>query len=337
MKLAICHIENSFSERWIKYCQEHGIEYKLVDCYANDIIFQLENCQVLLWNWNDADYKAKKFAKQLIYSLEMIGKKVFPNKKTCWHYDDKVGQKYLLEAIGAPFIETFVFYDKQKALEWVNTASFPKVFKLSVGSAANNVQLVHNKSEAKRLVIKAFNHGFAQFNRFVSFKDKYKIWKINKNYNKTMTLLRAFARLFVPTQLETLMGKEIGYAYFQEFIPNNKYDIRVVTTGKRAFALKRLCRENDFRASGSGVIVYDKDQIDERCVQIALEISQQLEVQSLAYDFVFDQRGNPKIIEISYTYAMEAYDKCEGYWDENCQWNAKKFSPQGWIIEDIIK
>jgi len=337
MKLAIHHFENSFSERWIEYCKKHSIEYKLVDCYDNDIIAQMKECDVLLWNWYDGDYKVKKFARQLTYTLELLGKKIFPNSKTCWHYDDKVGQKYLLEAMGIPFIRTYVFYEKESALKWAKSVTFPKIFKLSVGSGANNVQLVHNKNDANQLIDKAFGKGFSQFDRFVLFKDKFKAWKRDKNSAKLLSFLRSFARLFVPTELESLSGREVGYIYFQEFIPNNKFDIRVVTTGTKAFALKRLCRENDFRASGSGIIVYDKEQIDERCVRIALETSKKLDAQSLAYDFVFDHENNPLIIEISYTYTMKAYDNCEGYWDENLQWHEGKFNPQNWIIENVMK
>ena len=131
--------------------------------------------------------------------------------------------------------------------------------------------------------------------------------------------------------------RERGYVYFQDLIPNNLYDIRVVVVGNRAFALKRLVRENDFRASGSGKIVYDKTQIDLRCIQIAFDINKKLETQSIAYDFVFDTENNPLVIEISYGYAISAYDYCEGFWDENLNWYDEKVTPQYWMIEDLIK
>lgn len=336
MKLAIHHFENSFSERWINFCKENDIDYKLVNCYSNDIIEQMRECDALLWNWHDADYKIKKFARQLTFSLEKQEKVIFPNSKTCWHYDDKVGQKYLLEAIGAPLIPTYIFYDKHSALKWVDTISFPKVFKLSVGSGANNVQLVNDQNDAKRLISKAFGKGFSQFDRSANVKDKYKAWKRDRSLAKLSSLLKSFVRFFVPTELEELSGREVGYIYFQEFIPDNKFDIRVVTTGNRAFALKRFCREDDFRASGSGIIEYKKEQIDERCVKIALEISKKLDVQSMAYDFVFDSNNTPLIVEMSYTYSMKAYDNCEGYWDNTLQWYEGKFNPQFWILEDML-
>lgn len=76
-----------------------------------------------------------------------------------------------------------------------------------------------------------------------------------------------------------------------------------------------MTRNNDFKASGSGNLVFDKNQIDERCVQISFNVNNKLNCQSVAYDFVFDKNNNPLIVEISYGFAMEAYDACLGYWN----------------------
>src|SRR5678815_2299667 len=102
MKLAIHHESPGFSIRWVKYCEENSIPYKIVSCYDSDIVEQLKDCDGLMWHWNQENYKGILFARQLTLSLEKIGKKVFPNVNTAWHHDDKVGQKYLLESIGAP-------------------------------------------------------------------------------------------------------------------------------------------------------------------------------------------------------------------------------------------
>ena len=107
MKIAI-HKSNGFSDRWIEYCKNNSIDYKIVDCYENDIISQLDDCRALMWHHNHINYKHTLFAKSLLFSLEIAGVKVFPNFNTAWHFDDKVGQKYLLEAIGAPLVKSYV-------------------------------------------------------------------------------------------------------------------------------------------------------------------------------------------------------------------------------------
>lgn len=106
----------------------------------------------------------------------------------------------------------------------------------------------------------------------------------------------------------------------------------------KAFSLKRLVRKGDFRASGSGKIIYDKANLDERCVQIAFQVNKSLKTQSIAIDFVFDNNNQPKIVEISFGYAVKAYDECEGFWTEDMQWHqGSHFDFCGWMIEELIK
>ncbi len=334
MKIAIHHRRGSFSYRWIDYCKENDISYKIVNAYDNDIVQQVDDCSAFMWHHTHSDYRDRLFAKQLIYSLEIKGLKVFPDFCSTWHFDDKVGQKYLLEAVGAPLVPTYIFYNKKKALEWANQATFPKVFKLRTGAGSANVALVPDKKKAVRLIRKAFGKGFSQFNRYGNLKERIRRYKEGKD--SLMGVYKGIGRLFVPTELAKMVTREKGYIYFQDYIANNLYDIRVVVVLNKAFAIKRLTRKNDFRASGSGMIMYDKDQIDERCVQIALEVNKRLRSQCTAYDFVFDANNNPLLLEISYGFAPEPYDLCEGYWDESLNWHDGPFNPYGWMV-DLVK
>lgn len=337
MKIAIHHTPGSFSDRWIEYCEEKGIPYKIVDAYRSDIVEQVADCDVFMWHHHHANYKDVLFAKQLLYSLQIAGKKVFPDFTTGWHFDDKVGQKYLLEAIGVPLVPSYVFYTKREALEWVKKTTFPKVFKLRGGAGAANVRLVKSRSQAEQLVTQAFGKGFSQFNRVAYLKERFKKWE--KGKDTLFGVCKGVGRLFMPTEYAKMHSKEKGYIYFQEFIPNNSFDIRIVVIGDdKAFGLKRLVRENDFRASGSGSIVYTKSEIDEKCVRIAFEVAHRLNTQSLALDFVFDSAGKPLIVEISFGYSIRAYYQCEGYWTADMIWHeGKHFDIEGWMIENILK
>jgi len=335
MKIAIYHKPHSFSERWIEYCKEKGIPYKIVNAYDSDIVKQVEDCDAFMWHHHHADYRDALFAKQLLYSLETGGKKVFPDFHTGWHFDDKVGQKYLLEAIGAPLVPSYVFYTKQEALEWVDKTSFPKVFKLRGGAGAANVRLVHSKSEAKRLVRKAFGRGFTQFDRWGYFKESLSKWRRGKA--PFIEVCKGVARLFTSTKFARFHAREKGYAYFQDFVPGNKSDIRVIVISNKAFAIKRLCRPHDFRASGSGSLVYDKSEIDERCVKMSFELAAKLFDSCVALDWIFGEGNEPMIVEMSYGFAMHGYDPCPGYWTSDMQWHEGKFVPQNWMVDGIIE
>lgn len=334
MKIAIHPTKGSFSDRWIAYCEKEGIPYKIVDCYKNDIIRQLEDCTALMWHFHHASPRATLVAKQLLYSVAASGKKVFPDFNTVWHFDDKVGQKYLLEQLGAPLIASYVFYTKEEALEWVNSTSFPKVFKLRSGSSSNNVKLVTSKEAAVHLVNQAFGKGFSQYNAWPNFKERIRKFKHGKT--SFGNVAKGFIRLFYTTEFAKVAGREKGYIYFQEFIENNDCDIRIIVVDEKAFAIKRMVRENDFRASGSGTILYDKGLFDIETVKVALDVTRKLNAQCLAYDFVY-KNGKPLIVEISYGYDNKAYDPCEGYWDKNLNWHEGQFISQNWMVDQMAR
>lgn len=337
MRIAIHHRPGSFSDRWIEYCKKNGIDYKIVNAYDSDIISQVSDCDAFMWHHHQAKMADTLFARQLIYSLEAKGIKCFPDFNTTWHFDDKVGQKYLLEAIGAPLVPSYVFYSKQKALDWIDKMEFPKVFKLRGGAGAVNVSLAHTKAEARKLVKKAFGRGFSQ-NSFKTLLSE----DLRKHKEGRMSFYNVIksigAYIFLPSDYHKMSNLERGYVYFQDFIPNNNYDIRICIVDDKAFALKRFVRKGDFRASGSGNIVYDRGQIDERCVKIAFETNDKLKTQSIAFDFVFDENNNPLIVEISYGYATRAYDKCEGYWDKEMIWHEGNcFDFCGWMVQEVFR
>jgi len=334
IKIAIHHHKGSFSDKWIEYCQKNSIQYKLVDCYASTIIDDLKDYDVLMWHWHHNDYKAILFARQLIYSLELMGKKVFPNSATVWYFDDKVGQKYLLEAVNVPIVKSYVFYDDKEALRWSEKTQYPIVVKLRGGAGASNVKLMHNYSEATKYIEKAFKQGFG-INRFNPLKER--IWKFkrDKNLESFINILKGIGRVLVPNEKLSRLPVEKNYLYAQDFAPNNDSDIRVIVIGTRAFAIKRMVRENDFRASGSGNIVYDPKQIPLECVLIAFETNKKIRSQCTAYDFVFLE-GKPLIIEVGYGFDQRGYLQCPGYWDENLNWIDGKFTPEYFMIEDML-
>ncbi len=324
-----------FSERWIPYCEEKNIPYKIVNCYENDIIAQLADCDALMWHFSHADARDFLFARQLISSVEAAGKPVFPNVNACWHFDDKVGQKYLLESIGAPLAPSYVFYSKPEALQWVRKVSFPKVFKLRGGSSSANVRLVKNRRHATRLIHQSFGAGFRAFDRIALLKDAFK--KTLKGKLGLFDLAKNCGKLIVHSNFEKVRGREIGYVYFQDFYPGNDFDIRIVVIGKKAFAIKRLAREKDFRASGSGFILYDKQQMDERCVATSFDITERIGANCLTFDFVFDHDYKPVLLEISFGFSQAGYDDCQGYWDRRLKWHCGRFRQQDWMVDEMVE
>lgn len=339
LKVAIQPNPIGFTSNWIEYCEKNKIEYKLVDATNNNIISELNDCDLFIWNHDLLLQVDNLLAKRLLMSLEHSGKKVFPDFNCGWHYDDKLGQKYLLESIGAPIVDTYVFYDKQTAKSWLEGTSFPKVFKLKGGASSINVKLIKTKKEGLKLINKAFGSGFKPNNKLFYLKESFR--KYSAKEINALALLKSIFRFFFPVKYKPIVqSREVGYAYFQDFIPNNKSDIRLVVINmNRIFGLERFNRKGDFRASGSGNFKYLKEgDVANSLLKMVLDVSKGLKMDSVAYDIVFTPTGEPKIVEISYSYVSKAYNLCPGYWDESLVWVPGDLTNyQDWIIEKQIK
>ncbi|MFT3678970.1 MAG: hypothetical protein QM791_01780 [Ferruginibacter sp.] len=336
MKIGIHSREGSYTEKWIEYCDINAVPYKLVDCYHSGIINELEDCDALMWHWNQNDYKAALFARQLTCALELLGKKVFPDYNTCWHHNDKLGQKYLFEAAGAPLANVHVFYTKKEAEKWLDETSFPKIFKLRGGAASVNVWQVNNRKEAQRILNRAFGRGIDSFNNRGRLRDKLWVLKRDKNLHSLKSVFTDIARFFIKTELAKFSPREKGYVYFQDFLPGNEFDTRLAVIGNRCFGVRRYIRTNDFRASGSGVRAYEPGLFDHRCIRIAFDLAEKLKLQSAAFDFMWDG-DEPRLIEVSYCSPVGAfYEDCPGYWDNELYWHSEKVAPQKFMIEDFL-
>jgi len=332
--IAIHKSDSGFHPQWVAYCKAHDIPYKLVDCYSNEIIKDLFNCEALMWHHSHINSVDLIVAKQLLFALEHSGLVLFPDFRTSWYFDDKIGQKYLFERIEAPLVETYLFLSKEHALNWVENTSFPKVFKLRSGAGASNVQLVPDKSSAIKIINKAFRRGFPNYDSVGSVKERYRKWLLHKS--TLSDVVKGIARIFIPPLYSKTMGREVGYAYFQDFVPNNGFDIRVIVIDGKAFAIKRMVRENDFRASGSGHIEYDQREIDQRCVKISFDLTLRLQSKCAAYDYVFDLGNQPRLIEVSYGFPHQSYAACPGYWDSDLNWIETTFNPCDWMVESVL-
>ncbi len=334
-QVAIHHRKGSFSDRWIAYCELQGIPYRVVNCLDSDIMKQLSSSAALLWHWSHGDPRDQLMARNVIMAAEAMGVKVFPSVSTCWHFDDKIAQKYLLEAIGAPLVPTYVFYDLGEALRWIDRASFPKVFKLRKGAGSSNVRLVPSATEARALAERAFSAGFSPVSHYG--QDALKRYRIAKRRGDLLNVVRRIPRVLATIQNnKRMMGREKGYVYFQDFIPGNDFDTRVTVIGNRAFGFTRNVRPSDFRASGSGDIVYDTGRIKQECVEIAFDVTRKVGSQSMAFDFVLAEDKQPMILEVSYCYNPNAVHSCPGHWDGNLNWQEGAMWPQDAILIDFI-
>jgi len=305
----------------------------VLDPYDNKLIEKVRTSAGILWHIHQSNFKDVRFAKQIIFALSLAGKKIFPDINTVWHFDDKIAQKYIFELNNINTVETSVFYDKQTALEWAKTAKYPLVFKLRSGASSSNVQLIENLYSAKKKIEKAFRSGFQVYDRIGNLKDRWN--KFRQGKSNFINVFSGLYRLLVVPSFASDLGREKGYVYFQKFIPGNSYDIRVVVVADKAFAIKRFTRKGDFRASGSGIIDYRKENFSHDLVKYAFEIQEKFNFQCMAYDFIW-YIDKWVLLEMSYGFSPDGYKDCEGYWDKDLNWFESNFNPYGWMIQSLL-
>lgn len=335
MKIAIAERKGSYSDYWINYCKKNRIDYKAVCPYDTDIIQQVQDCDIFLWHYHQSNSKDILFAKQLLFSLEMSGKVVFPDFKTGWHFDDKLGQKYLFESLGINAAPAYAFFDKKDAYAWAERTSYPKVFKLRRGAGSSNVMLAKNVKQAKRYINKVFTSGYKQFRYWDYINDRYRQYK--SGTLSAYKLVRSFGVFLLRNRYSKIAGKEIGYAYFQNFIQNDGFDYRVEIVGNKAIAMVRYCRKNDFRASGGHNDHFEKDLIPEDVIKTAFEIVEKLGMTACALDLVRDNKTKKLfLVEVSYCYGVDPDEFEHGFWTKDAIFHNEEFCGIDWIIEECM-
>lgn len=331
-------LEKSFPDklkRFEKILAFNNVAYQRVNSSTIDFWEKVKKFDGFIFNFVHMDTEFQN-AKAILPIIEKrLNIKCFPDQNTCWHFDDKIKQYYLFKAMGFPMADTWIFWNLQDALDWIETASFPVVFKLKGGAGSANVVLINNKKEAVQISRRMFADSGVSFSKIPHKNSLTYLSNIFKLYGLRRYIAKKRGRLG-PEGSRPYWQIHRDYVLFQKFFPNNQYDQRVTIIGCKAFSFIRYTRPNDFRASGSGLIDYDRKKNNLECIEIAFRISKKLNFQCMAYDFVFDDIGKPQIIEISYTFVDQAVRDCPGYFDETLHWHEGHYWPQFSILEMFL-
>lgn len=322
-----------FLQRYETIMDHNGIQHVRLDASRRDFWETVGTLDMFIFrwlHWHDHHQMAKTILPIVESEMRV---KCFPNMATCWHYDDKIRQYFLLKQHNFPIIESWVFWDRKIAMEWLDTATFPFVFKLKGGAASDNVLLVKNISEGKKLVDLMFSRGIRSGRIPMAGSTRRKDFSYYKEIHRWGgNVLRKWRGEDVTPYWQT----HKNYFLAQKFLPENSYDTRVTVIGQRAFAFRRFNRDGDFRSSGSGKISYDVAAVDQRFIEKALEISNALNFQSMAYDFLYDEHGDIAFCEISYDFVDTAIFNCPGYWDSDLHWHEGNYWPQYFQLMDAL-
>ncbi len=328
--------EDNYAPRWIEALESLGAKVRICDFRAPDIIDQVRGVDGAMWHFYHSP-RERQSAPMILNAMETgLGIPIFPNLDTRWHYDEKIAQHYFFESIGAPAVKTWIFWDHDSAARFIETCTYPVVFKLSIGAGSSNVLKLESRQAARALVTRMFHRGLQP-----STLNEYAPKRLPRSGAEARAWLRRgidAAHYVFSGELPPVHHHHIQkhYIYLQEYLPDNPYDIRISVIGNRAFGFRRQNRPGDFRASGSGIIDWDTAQIPEKALRIAHALSRDYGFQSMAYDFLFDSVGELRVSEISYCFLNHAIFKCPGHWDRDLVWHSGQIWPERAQVEDFL-
>jgi glutathione synthase/RimK-type ligase-like ATP-grasp enzyme len=324
--IAICKNDKIFDHEsnWNKeieiYCKEKNIEYEILNPYGTNIICELDKYSAIVWPVQNFVLADLLEANSILRIAEDKGLRVFPNQKTIWHFDDKIAEMYLFQSAGVSIPKSYVFYLLDDCLEWLTHAEFPIVAKIRRGAGSENVILLKTLSQAQKYAKRMFSNGYSPAPS-IAFRTK-SMLQSAVNFTDIISRVKKIPQFLYTRKHAMQLPVERGYCYFQEFIPNNSYDLKIVVVGNKMSFIGRKTRKNDFRASGSGSLIYDKSLINNSIINSAFDVYDRLGLQCIGFDMVIDNRDNSiKIVEMSYGFDWKALLKSGGYWDRDSHWH----------------
>jgi len=297
---------NAYWPRFEKFLKNNNFEYILFNINEKNWLDYVKKCDAIIYRTPSEQYSQYE-AKMKIWFIEnILKKKVLPNYKSLWFYEDKIAQYYILKELGLPVIDTFISFSYSEAKNYIEYCNYPFVSKLTTGSGSLGVEIVKNKREAKRIVNKIFNDGYVTGYSYFKQKD---------------------------------------YVYFQKFLENCEYDLRVIVIGNKLFGYYRLTPKDDFRASGAGLVV--KKEIPVDALDFTYNVVQKLGVPFLAVDLLKDVISNQYLInEVSVFIQVDTDEQLHvdgkpGYYERVDEgkyiFKEGKYWIQEFILEEFLK
>jgi glutathione synthase/RimK-type ligase-like ATP-grasp enzyme len=333
----IFHHSGSWNNPWIEYCQKNGVSFEIIDCYQPDIINKLANFNCLLWHMNNYVLQDMMIGRSILFAAKNMGLKIFPDYNTAWHFDDKIAETYLLLAAGAPIPNSWMFYLLEDCVRWLkNEAQYPIIAKLRSGSGSKNVKLFRTKNDGIKYARRMFRKGYKPYPSIL-FKAKSQFLS-SKSLEVMKTRIKRIPEFFHTLSRAKMFPNEKGYVFFQEYIPNDGYDLKIVVIGDKLSFIGRNIRKGDFRASGGGDLFYEKTMITPNIISSAFSTNDKLGFQCMGYDYVVDKmNGIGKIVEISYGFSHTALLQAGGYYDRNGEWHNEPLDAPAEIIKNMME
>ena len=203
MKIGIFTAFDNLNKKAINACIDLGLDYEIVDILSPDWVENVRKsdadgffCPSTLRN-----QECKTILDERYYFVSQImHRPIYPNFLGLFIHENKRNMAAWLDYYNIPHTPTYVFVDKNQALEYVRQCQYPIVVKANVGAAASKVLIIKNKKEAERYVKKVFPTEkwiLGRFNFGKWYWNKYKFFKIPdiSNAQKNYVIIQDYQKI----------------------------------------------------------------------------------------------------------------------------------------------
>jgi glutathione synthase/RimK-type ligase-like ATP-grasp enzyme len=277
----IVDYKNRFESKFTAEPYRSGFNKKLLQQYFNEFGFEVSYCTFPDIDFRNEEYKSqifiycssedteslyKSYIEDVVLGLKLAGAVVIPDFQ------------YLRAQNNKLFMEILRNLNSNKSLKKLHTRHFGSIEELKA-----------RKSELLQFpyVIKpamgAMSEGVSCAYDFTTLiKNIKKISRSRNLFEETKDLIRRFRhRGYLP---ESRYRKKF---ILQEMIRNLSCDWKVLVFGEKFYVLKRLNRKHDFRASGSGLLFYERD-LPKGLLDYAKTVFNSFNAPNLSIDLAFD-------------------------------------------------
>lgn len=230
---------------------------------------------IMITSSQNREYKL--FLEDYVYFLEKSGVNVIPNYELFRAHENKGFQELIKTRLSISSCSgTYKCFPRNRNLANTKVDRY-LVYKLPSGAGSKHVKLLKIGDEIPR----DFNH--------ISLTQK-----VKHHLKKCLAL---FKITYVGYGDEAV---QFSPYVLQEFVPGLENDWKVLVFGKRAYALKRYNRQDDFRASGSGNFQFEQPPY--KLIQEAMNIKNRLNAPFVSLDLAITEDQDVHLIEFQATH-----------------------------------
>ncbi|HOD52978.1 MAG TPA: ATP-grasp domain-containing protein [Candidatus Cloacimonadota bacterium] len=226
--------------------RDYQVEFYEFYQAANDLV-KLEN-EMIIYSFSQR-YNLRFLIKDTVKHLEQLGNRLIPDYNLLYCHENKGYQEFYKKQLGITEPRALYFSSKREIQDL--NIQFPKVLKTIEGSNGRGVYLVKSKQDV--------------FNIMKKLEKPLSIWEkidlLRRKYFRKQKLYPGYPEYNVKNdyfQYRDYIQEEIPFI-LQDFVENLNCDYRVIVLYDRYYAVKRMTKEGDFRASGTKRFVFEFD------------------------------------------------------------------------------